>query len=167
MVVHAFNARNWEAEAGGHLSSRPVWSIEWVPGHPGIHKETLPWKKKVQKTKKILKKIKKKQQLYSLPLGTDNAVLCYICSRNHAPAHVCSSVDGFVSLSSQGSALLDTVGLLKGLASRTYPSILPHTLHRDPWPESNGWLWVSASVSVSRWFSLSEDSHARLMSTST
>jgi hypothetical protein len=28
VVVHAFNPRNWEAEAGGFLSSRPVWSIE-------------------------------------------------------------------------------------------------------------------------------------------
>ena len=30
-----------EAEAGGSLSSRPAWSIELVPGQPGLHRETL------------------------------------------------------------------------------------------------------------------------------
>ena len=25
------------------LSSRPAWSIEWVPGQPGLHRETLSW----------------------------------------------------------------------------------------------------------------------------
>jgi hypothetical protein len=28
VVVHAFNPRTWEAEAGGFLSSRPAWSTE-------------------------------------------------------------------------------------------------------------------------------------------
>jgi hypothetical protein len=28
VVVHAFNPSTWEAEAGGFLSSRPVWSTE-------------------------------------------------------------------------------------------------------------------------------------------
>lgn len=31
MMVHAFNPRPWEAEAGGSLSSRSEWSTEWVP----------------------------------------------------------------------------------------------------------------------------------------
>jgi hypothetical protein len=39
--VHAFNPSTWEAEAGGFLSSRPAWSTEWVPGQPGLHRETL------------------------------------------------------------------------------------------------------------------------------
>jgi hypothetical protein len=26
MVVHAFNPRTWEAEAGGFLTSKPAWS---------------------------------------------------------------------------------------------------------------------------------------------
>jgi hypothetical protein len=30
-----------EAEAGGSLSSRPVWSTEESPGQPGLHRETL------------------------------------------------------------------------------------------------------------------------------
>jgi hypothetical protein len=41
VVVHAFNPSIWEAEAGGSLSSRPAWSTEWVPGQPGLHRETL------------------------------------------------------------------------------------------------------------------------------
>jgi len=27
----------WEAEAGRSLSSRPVWSTDRPPGHPGLH----------------------------------------------------------------------------------------------------------------------------------
>lgn len=41
VVVHAFNPRTPEADAGGFLSSRPAWSTERVPGQPGIHRETL------------------------------------------------------------------------------------------------------------------------------
>jgi hypothetical protein len=51
VVVHAFNPSTWEAEAGGILSSRPTWSTEWVPGHPGIHSEILS-KKKIKKKKR-------------------------------------------------------------------------------------------------------------------
>jgi hypothetical protein len=37
VVVHAFNPRTQEAEAGGSLSLRPAWSTEWVQGqHRGI-----------------------------------------------------------------------------------------------------------------------------------
>ena len=39
---HAFNSSTWEAEAGGPLRSRPVWSIDRVPGEPGLNRETLP-----------------------------------------------------------------------------------------------------------------------------
>jgi hypothetical protein len=28
------------------VSSRPVWSTEWVPGQPGLHRETLSWNNK-------------------------------------------------------------------------------------------------------------------------
>jgi hypothetical protein len=31
-------------EAGEFLSSRPAWSTEWVPGQPGLHRETLSQK---------------------------------------------------------------------------------------------------------------------------
>jgi hypothetical protein len=46
VVVHTFNPSTWEAEAGEFLSSRPAWSTEWVPGQPGLHRETLSRKKK-------------------------------------------------------------------------------------------------------------------------
>jgi hypothetical protein len=44
VVVHTFNPSTREAEAGGFPSSRPAWSTEWVPGQPGLHRETLSWK---------------------------------------------------------------------------------------------------------------------------
>jgi hypothetical protein len=49
VVAHTFNPSTWEAEAGGFLSSRPAWSIERVPGQPGLHRETLSQKKKKEK----------------------------------------------------------------------------------------------------------------------
>jgi hypothetical protein len=50
VVVHAFNPRTREAEVGKSLSSRPAWSTQWVPGQPGLHRETLSRKTK-NKTK--------------------------------------------------------------------------------------------------------------------
>jgi hypothetical protein len=41
MVAHAFNPSTWEAETGRFLSSRPAWSTKWVPGQPGLYRETL------------------------------------------------------------------------------------------------------------------------------
>jgi hypothetical protein len=49
VVAHTFNPRTWEAEAGGFLSSRPAWSTDWVPGQPGLHRETLSRKTFPQK----------------------------------------------------------------------------------------------------------------------
>jgi hypothetical protein len=55
-VAHVFTPCTWEAEAGRFLSSRPPWSTEWVPGQPGLHRETLSQKKqKINKNKKIKK----------------------------------------------------------------------------------------------------------------
>ena len=34
VMVHAFNLRAWEAEAGGSQSSRPAYSTELVSGQP-------------------------------------------------------------------------------------------------------------------------------------
>jgi hypothetical protein len=64
MVAHAFNPSTWEAEAGGFLGSRPAWSTKWVPGQPGIYRETLSWKKqsKNKQTKKPETKTKTKQK---------------------------------------------------------------------------------------------------------
>jgi hypothetical protein len=49
VVTHTLNSSTWEAEAGRFLSLRPTWSIEWAPGQPGLHRETLSKKKKKKK----------------------------------------------------------------------------------------------------------------------
>ena len=62
-VAHAFNLNTQKAEAGGSLSSRPAWSTEWVPGQPGLHRETLSQKNKTkQKTKTKTKNQPTKQK---------------------------------------------------------------------------------------------------------
>ena len=38
-----------EAEASRFLSSRPAWSTKWVPGQPGLYRETLSGKTKTHK----------------------------------------------------------------------------------------------------------------------
>jgi hypothetical protein len=50
MVAHAFNPSTREAEAGRFLSSRLAWSTKWVPGQPGLYRETLS--RKTKKTNK-------------------------------------------------------------------------------------------------------------------
>jgi hypothetical protein len=49
VVAHTFIPSTWEAEAGRFLSSRPAWSTEWVPGLPGLHRETLSRKKEKER----------------------------------------------------------------------------------------------------------------------
>jgi hypothetical protein len=51
MVAHAFNPSTQEAEAGGFLRSRPAWSTKWVPGQPGLYRETMSWKKNKKQNK--------------------------------------------------------------------------------------------------------------------
>ena len=53
VVVHAFKPSTWEAEEGGFLSSTPAWSTEWVPGQPGLYRETLSQKNQKTKSKKL------------------------------------------------------------------------------------------------------------------
>jgi hypothetical protein len=63
MVAHTFNPSTQEAEAGGFLSSRPAWSTKWVPGQPGLYRETLSWKTKTTTTKKkIYNPIQQREQ---------------------------------------------------------------------------------------------------------
>lgn len=52
MVVHTFNSNIREAEAGGSLSSKLAWALEWVPGQLGLHGETLSPKKPQNKTER-------------------------------------------------------------------------------------------------------------------
>ena len=54
----------------------------------------------------------------------DKAVLCYICSWELQPAHVCSLFSGLISGSSQGSRLVDSVDFPIGLPSPSVPSVL-------------------------------------------
>ena len=56
VVAHTFNPSTWEAEAGRFLSSRPASPTEWVPGQPGLHRETLSQKTKKKKKKPNQKK---------------------------------------------------------------------------------------------------------------
>jgi hypothetical protein len=53
VVVHAFNPSTREAEAGGFLSSRLAWSTKWVPGQPGLHRETLSQTKQTKTNKMV------------------------------------------------------------------------------------------------------------------
>ena len=62
MVVHTFNPSTWEAEAGWFLSSRPAWSTEWVPGQPGLYRETLSQKTKTKPQNQKAKQNKTKKQ---------------------------------------------------------------------------------------------------------
>ena len=55
VVAQAFNPSTWEAEAGRFLSLSPAWSTEWVPGKPGLHRETLSSKKKPKQRNKETK----------------------------------------------------------------------------------------------------------------
>jgi hypothetical protein len=45
-VAHSSNPSTQEAEAGRIFSSRPAWSTKWVPGQPGLFRETLSRKTK-------------------------------------------------------------------------------------------------------------------------
>jgi hypothetical protein len=63
VVAHAFNPSTREAKAGGFLSLRPAWSTKWVPGQPGLHRETLSRKTKKQTTKTKQNKTKKPKSM--------------------------------------------------------------------------------------------------------
>jgi hypothetical protein len=65
-MAHTFNPSTLEAEAGGFLSLRPACSTEWVPGQPGLHRETLsqhPHPSKKKKNTFVGTKKKKKKKL--------------------------------------------------------------------------------------------------------
>ena len=51
VVPHTHNSSSQELEAGRSLSSRLAWSTEWVPGQPGLYRETLSWKTKTKRNK--------------------------------------------------------------------------------------------------------------------
>jgi hypothetical protein len=51
VVAQAFIPSTREAEAGEFPSLRPAWSTKWVPGQPGLHRETLSRKTKTKTNK--------------------------------------------------------------------------------------------------------------------
>jgi hypothetical protein len=53
MVMHAFNHCSRDEEGGRSLSSRVAWSIEPVPGQPGLHRETLSLETTVNNNKEL------------------------------------------------------------------------------------------------------------------
>ena len=63
VVAHTFNLSTWKAEIGGFLSSGPAWSTEWVPGQPGLHRETLSRKTKKWKKETYYDRHKKVRHL--------------------------------------------------------------------------------------------------------
>jgi hypothetical protein len=52
VVAHAFNPSTWKTEAGRSLNSRPAWSIDQIPRHPELHRETLSGKFKKEREEK-------------------------------------------------------------------------------------------------------------------
>jgi hypothetical protein len=85
VVAHTFNLSIWEVEEGRFLSLRPAWSTEWVPGQPGLHRETLSQKNN-NKTKQ--NKQTKKAILHCPPPNSH----LYVCPRSIS-SPVCTSSD--------------------------------------------------------------------------
>jgi hypothetical protein len=69
VVAHPFNPSTWEAEAGGFLSLRRAWSTEWVPGQPGLHRETLPRKTKTKTITTTTKQFMEERVYFVLQLS--------------------------------------------------------------------------------------------------
>jgi hypothetical protein len=67
-VAHAFSpsTREAEAEADEFPSSRSAWSTEWVPGQPGLHRETLSRTLPHPNPKKEKKRNEKDRELLSI-----------------------------------------------------------------------------------------------------
>jgi hypothetical protein len=88
MEVHAFNPSTWEAEAGRFLSSRPVWSTEWVPGQSELYRETLSRKTKNKKKRERERLPFTTTKRKRLSLGTaeppNNSMFPMACPCTHA-----------------------------------------------------------------------------------
>lgn len=84
--------------------------------------------------------------------------VCYKCVGVLGPAPMCSLFGGSVFVSPHGPRLIVWCPRPLWLPQ----SYLP-LFHKTPQILSNVWRWYSASVSISCWRSLSEDSYARLL----
>ena len=75
VVAHAFNHRTWKAKAGQiSVRSKSAWSTEWIPGQPGLHRETLSWKNK-QKEETLKSPTEPKDPLHSPQLNPTSLCL--------------------------------------------------------------------------------------------
>ena len=92
------------------------------------------------------------------------AIFCYICTGRLIPE--CSLVGSSVPGSSQGSRLVDTVGLPVGLPLLHGIQSFPQHFSSGTCLMSSVWIWVSASFSVNCQVCLSDDSYVRLLSAS-
>jgi hypothetical protein len=92
VVAHAFNPSTREAEAGGSLSSRPAWSTKWVPGQPGLHRETLSREKK-----------KRVAQLPTLKEQTAHPCLALVTPEEHRTSHLSTELCTCYSSLPQGA----------------------------------------------------------------
>ena len=92
--------------------------------------------------------------------------ICYICAGILVQPLYALWLVG-QSLGSQGSRLVDSVGLLVESLSPLASSVLPSTLPQDFLSSVQCWPWVFAHLfCLAAGWSLSEDSSARLLSVS-
>ena len=101
-----------------------------------------------------------------LPLMTNKAILCYICSWSHESHHVYSLAGGLVQGSSRISVWL-VLFLLWGCKCLQLLQSFLQLLHWVPYAQFNGWLSAFASVFVRLWQRLSGDSYIKLLSANT
>jgi hypothetical protein len=77
-VAHTFNPSPQEAEAGRSLSLRLAWSIDRIPGQPGLHRETLP-----QKRKRAREMAQRLRALTALPEVLSSTPSKHMVAHNH------------------------------------------------------------------------------------
>jgi hypothetical protein len=100
-----------------------------------------------------------------LPLMTDLAILCYICSWSHESHHVYSLMNDLVPGNSGGGGYwLDHIVVPPmGLLTPSAPCSFLSLLHWGLCAHSKGRLQRSTSVFVRHWWSLSRDSYNWLL----
>jgi hypothetical protein len=75
-----------------------------------------------------------------LPLMSNKAILCHICSHCHGYLHVYSLIGGPVPGSSGGSGLWTLLFPLWGCKPTQFLQFLLQFLHWEPHAQSNDWL---------------------------
>ena len=91
MAVHAFSPSTLEAEEGGFLNLRPAWPTKWVPGQPGLYRETLSRKTKT-KTKQNKKQKKKKKKEKKKNISTEKKYDKYFLDQKNSAMVIKSKI---------------------------------------------------------------------------